>query len=280
MKVSIIIPVYNEEKVLESCLSSLLIQNYKDLEIIVVDDGSTDNTVAILERFKNSDPRINFIKQNHKGAGVARNLGCKNAKGEVFVFVDADMSFDRKFISYLVEPILAGTAIGTFSKEEYLLNKTNIWAKAWNLNRGLPLTRMLSENYPNMQKVFRAIVAKEFNKAGGFNEKSGYTDDWTLSEKLGVEAVVAPGAVFFHKNPDNLIEVFIQSRWMGKRKYKNGLLGFLYALLRVSMPISFVVGVYKSIKHKMPQFLVFKFISDFGQFIGILEYYMLGKVSK
>ena len=189
------------------------------------------------------------------------------------------MIFDKDFIKKLIEPIEKGKAIGTFSKEEFLANKNNIWAISWNLNRGFPKDRMHPKGYPDRQPVFRSILKKEFEKIGGFNEKAGYTDDWSLSEKLGVEAVAAPGAIFYHKNPDDLKDVFIQSKWMAKRRYKFGLMGYVVALVRVCLPISVLMGTLYAIRYSLPTFLPFKIISDFGQFIGILEY-SAGKVSK
>ena len=90
MKISVIIPTYNEESVILDCLRSLASQSLKDFEIIVVDDGSTDTTVEKLED-------VMVLHQNHLGAGAARNLGAKQAKGDILVFVDADMTFDRNF---------------------------------------------------------------------------------------------------------------------------------------------------------------------------------------
>lgn len=272
MKVSLIIPTYNEEKDIKECLDSLSKQSYKDLEVIIVDDGSTDNTQNIIKDF------VSF-KQNHKGAGAARNLGAKHAKGEILVFVDADMTFDGKFVEKLIQPIIKKEAIGTFSKEEYLANKDNIWAVCWNLNRGFTKDRMHPRNYPDTQKVFRAILRSEFEKIGGFDEKAGYVDDWSLSEKLGVEAIAAPDAIFYHKNPESISEVFEQSRWMAKRNYRFGLFGYLVALIRVSFPFSVFFGILLAIRYWLFAFLIFKIISDLGQFIGIIEY-LSGKVSK
>lgn len=274
-KVSVIIPVFNEEDSVGECLASLGEQSYKDMEIIVVDDGSSDRTLDIVKSFDG----VKIFTQGHGGAGAARNLGSEYARGEILVFVDADMTFDRDFIKNLINPI-GRTIIGTFSKEERLANKDNIWAMCWNLNRGLPPTKMHPINYPDYQKVFRAILKSEFKRAGGFNEKGGYTDDYTLSEKLKTMAVAAPGAVFYHKNPDSLAEVFVQSRWMAKRKYKLGILGYLAALLRVNIVTSVIVGLILSVFYFTPQFFVFKLVSDFGQFVGVLEYAIWGKVSK
>lgn len=280
MSISVIIPTYNEEKVIVHCLESLGDQTYKNFEIIIVDDGSKDNTLQIAKNIKRLIPEVKVLKQKHKGPGAARNHGVKQAKGEILVFIDADMTFDDDFIKKLTEPIRKCKAIGTFSKEEYLANKSNVWARCWNINRGLPPDRMHPEKFPDTQKVFRAITKSAFKKAGGFDEKAGYTDDWSLSERLGVEAVVAPGAIFYHKNPETLNDVFIQSRWMAKRRYKFGFVGSVVGLVRVSLPFSVIIGVVKAILHAEPGFGLFKIVSDVGSFLGILEFLVLGKVTK
>ena len=87
MKVSVIIPVYNEEKVIGDCLDSLAKQTYKDLEIIVVDDGSTDNTFGVISKFQTPNYKLQILKQHHLGPGIARNLGAKHATGQTLVFV-------------------------------------------------------------------------------------------------------------------------------------------------------------------------------------------------
>jgi len=279
-KLSVIIPVYNEEKVIVDCLESLGNQTYENFEIIIVDDGSTDKTLQITRNIKKLVPQVKVFRQKHKGAGAARNLGASRAKGEILVFVDADMTFDKDFLKKLTKPIGKDRVIGTFSKEEYLANKSNVWARCWNINRGLPPDRMHPEKFSDTQKVFRAITKKAFEKAGGFNEKAGYTDDWSLAERLATEAVAAPGAIFYHKNPETLGDVFIQSRWMAKRKYKFGLIGSIVGLVRVSLPFSIIIGIAKAIFYTEPGFVLFKIVSDAGSFLGILEFLILGKVAK
>lgn len=279
MKVSIIIPTYNEAHVLSNCLDSLLKQKMSSFEIIVVDDGSTDSTVSLLKQLCADHKNVMFLKQNHKGAGSARNLGAKEAKGEILVFVDADMTFEKDFVSNLIKPIEIEDVVGTFSKDELVLNWKNIWAKCWNWNANLPDKRRLPENYPDQQKVFRAIKRTEFLKVGGFTP-GGYTDDWSLSEKLNVRAVTAHNAIFYHSNPDSLGEVFTQAKWAAKRRYKAGLLGVCIALLRVNFFFSLIVGTVKGIMHMDVRFLLFKVIYDFGQFIGIIDFYVTKKGSK
>ena len=128
-KVSVIIPVYNEERVIVNCLKSLAKQIYKPLEIIIVDDGSVDNAIKKISNLKSQISNLKLYKQNHLGPGPARNLGAKYSKGEILVFVDADMMFDKDFIKDLIKPILNNETFGTFSKNEFNANKDNVWSK-------------------------------------------------------------------------------------------------------------------------------------------------------
>ncbi|MCX6704833.1 MAG: glycosyltransferase family 2 protein [Candidatus Woesebacteria bacterium] len=275
MKISIIIPTYNEKKVLGACIESLGKQTFTDFEIIVVDDGSTDTTSQILRGASKTLPNLRFLTQKHGGPGAARNLGAKEAKGDILVFVDADMTFDKDFLVNLVKPIVERKTNGTFSKEEYVANWESVWARCWSINEGWEPKRRHLKKYPDHQPVFRAILKTEFDKVGGFTP-GGYDDDWSLSKKLGYEAINAPDAIFYHKNPDNLIEIFEHAKWVSKRKYKLGIIGKIYNLIVYSFPDSIWQGFWKSIFKKEPFFIVFKIVYDFGAFIGILEYIFKG----
>ncbi|MCJ7805508.1 glycosyltransferase family 2 protein [Patescibacteria group bacterium] len=286
MKASVIIPTYNEEKVIANCLKSLLGQTLEDFEIIVVDDGSFDKTKQVLRNFQ-FPPRsgllvsnFQLLEQKHRGPGMARNLGAKHSIGEILVFVDADMTFDKNFLRNLIKPIIAGKANGTFSKYEYVSNWENVWARCWNINQGWEEKRRHPRSYPDTQLVFRAILKKEFDRVGGFDPKLGYMDDWTLSQKLGYGALAADGAIFYHENPGTLEEVFPQAKWIGKRPYKLGAVGDIIALVRASLPMSLAVGLVRSLISQNPAFLVFKIVYDFGIFVGILERLFLGKLVK
>ncbi len=94
-------PVYNAEKYLKKCLSSVINQTLKDIEIICVDDGSTDNSLEILNEFSKSDSRIKIVKQQNLFAGVARNNGMKVAKGKYLVFWDSDDFFEKDALSIM-----------------------------------------------------------------------------------------------------------------------------------------------------------------------------------
>lgn len=88
--ISVIVPVYNVEEHLEKCINSILAQTYDNLEIVIVNDGSTDNSAEIIKKFKKSDSRIKTYSQANAGLSAARNTGIKNSNGRLLSFVDSD----------------------------------------------------------------------------------------------------------------------------------------------------------------------------------------------
>ena len=92
--VSVIIPVYNTEKYLRDCLNSVVNQTLREIEIICVDDGSTDNSPAILQKYAAEDSRITVLTKPHSGLSATRNLGLKNAAGKYFIILDSDDYFE------------------------------------------------------------------------------------------------------------------------------------------------------------------------------------------
>lgn len=85
-KVSVIIPVYNSSEYLRVCLDSIINQTLQNIEIICIDDGSTDSSLDIIKEYASFDKRIKYFTQTNKFAGVARNLGIEHAKGDYLVF--------------------------------------------------------------------------------------------------------------------------------------------------------------------------------------------------
>ncbi len=96
--VSVIIPAYNSEKNIRKCVDSVIAQTLTDIEIILVDDGSTDSTGKIFDEYKNADPRIQVIHQKNAGAGAARNHGMEYATGEYLSILDADDFFEPNML--------------------------------------------------------------------------------------------------------------------------------------------------------------------------------------
>ncbi len=105
MKISVVIPVYNVQDYLDECLGSILYQSYKDIEIILVDDGSTDGSGSICERYSNEYAFIKTITIPNQGQSHARNLGIRMAKGDYLIFLDADDYWKKDFLADVVEAI-------------------------------------------------------------------------------------------------------------------------------------------------------------------------------
>lgn len=103
--VSVIVPAYNTESYIEKCLYALKTQTYKNIEIIVIDDGSTDGTSKICERYSENDERFIFVKKQNTGVSDTRNLGIHKAHGKYIVFVDSDDFVSASYIETLVHGI-------------------------------------------------------------------------------------------------------------------------------------------------------------------------------
>lgn len=103
--VSIIIPVYNRANILAACLNSIREQTWKDLDVIVVDDGSTDRSREIVQEYVEQDARVRLFTIDHQGPSAARNKGMEEARGELLTFVDADDYIERDYIRNMVEAI-------------------------------------------------------------------------------------------------------------------------------------------------------------------------------
>lgn len=101
--VSVIIPVYNSEKYLEAALDSVKAQTYKNIEVLLIDDGSTDDSSEICDRYAENDSRFFVIHQKNAGPSVARNRGIEEAKGEYITFMDSDDILHQDFVKKLME---------------------------------------------------------------------------------------------------------------------------------------------------------------------------------
>ncbi len=105
IQVSVVLPVYNVAEFLKDCLDSLLVQTMKNIEIICVDDGSTDKSPEIIKEYQKKDPRIHLLQQKNQSAGIARNAGLFQAKGEYVVFLDSDDFFSSELLEKMHEKI-------------------------------------------------------------------------------------------------------------------------------------------------------------------------------
>lgn len=267
-KLSIIIPVYNEGKNIKKVIDSLNKQSYKNFEIIIVDDGSTDNSLKYPKQFNN----ITVLEQKHQGPGAARNLGAKNAKGQILIFVDADMTFDKDYLKHLINPIVQGKTFGTEEELQLAKNaKYNIWSKCQG--------ELVTNPNKKQRKIFRAILKTKFQELGGFDPKYGHADDQTFFIKHGITSTIAKNAICYHDNPSTLSEVFKQSRWIGSSNLPKFLqtpvlnVLALIILTFISPLTILVLGLRKSYKLRdfqilIPWMLVFMTARYFGTLSG------------
>ena len=103
--VTVVVPIYNTEKYLRRCLDSIINQSYSNLEIILIDDGSIDNSSKICYEYSINDHRIKIIRQKNAGVSVARNVGIRNATGQYITFVDSDDYIANDMVEILLHTI-------------------------------------------------------------------------------------------------------------------------------------------------------------------------------
>ncbi len=275
LRASVVIPCHNEQTHIGECLDSLLAQTLaaSDYELIVVDDGSTDRTVEIVQSYARKHPdRLHFFQQNHAGPALARNFGATQAHGKILAFLDADMLFAADFLAKLIGPIETGEAIGTFTLDEFVANRQNLWSRSWNVCYYLPPDRRVPADLKETEgTVFRAIERGAFWQVNGY-DSTGYHDDHTIAKKLGQTARRVEGAVCYHYNPGSAREVFASARWIGKSE---GHPHTLKEWLRRTPPGSLKRGVARAIEEREPFYVIFDQVYSLGILSGMFKRYIL-----
>ncbi len=178
MKTSIVIPVYNVEKYLSKCLDSLLMQTYHDFEIILVDDGSPDESGKICDTYSERDARVRVIHQENQGAGPARNAGIKAANGEYIMFTDADDWAEPQMLEKSVctmeedncDLLMFANRAVRFNKDETKVISTDEWIpKAAKYNTAEECHEIFSHLYfktsfnTPWNKMYRMDIIKEYD---------------------------------------------------------------------------------------------------------------------
>ena len=180
-KISVILPVFNEEMLIERCIDSILKQTYKNLELIIVNDGSTDGT---LEKIKNyNDNRIKIYSQKNQGAGQARNKGLEEATGDFICFVDSDDTINKNFLeimSKLLKEKQAQIVACSYSRNThkiYELKKQKAFKYLIELPEKIPMSVC--------GKLFRKETIKEiyFDKSNHFEDIKFAIEAFSKSDK-------------------------------------------------------------------------------------------------
>lgn len=213
-KVSVIIPSYNHEKFIGDAIESVLNQSYPHIEIIVVDDGSTDGTQEILSRFQ-SQINIMFMFQENSGGSAARNSGIRVAQGRYICFLDSDDVFHPEKVERQIEFFNTNPEIGLVHTGAYVLLKANEGWKHWYTytppvfhSRDEQIKELLKANYIACSTV---MVRRDlFSQVGLFNTKYDYAPDYDMWLRL-----------LTCSDFSSIPEALIHYRWHGGNQSRN-----------------------------------------------------------
>lgn len=133
--ISIVLPVYNVEKYLERCIYSIILQSYKNIEVIIINDGSTDNSLTICEKYRDIDSRIKIFTKDNGGLAAARNFGFEKVSGDYVTFVDSDDFISEYYVENLYNALKKTDSDMSISQFElYYCNSNNKGARKRNSN--------------------------------------------------------------------------------------------------------------------------------------------------
>ena len=234
IKVSVIIPVFNTEKYISKCLSSLVNQTLDDIEIICVNDGSTDNSLEIIEKIANNDARIKIINQEHKKQGAARNAGLRIAEGEYIGFVDSDDWIDLNYYEMLYNTakkydadiaLATNVRIGngkTKKRLEITEEKT-----AETLQEKIDIGNKIKNPCPT-NKIYRHSMLKNNNiiwPEGVFCEDKLFT---IQAIYYANKIVTVPDVNYYYfRNPNSTVHTKSEKHTLDKNNAKKAVLNFL-----------------------------------------------------
>lgn len=158
--VTVVVPVYNVEKYIEKCLNSIIEQTYRDIEIIIVNDGSKDKSIDICEKIQSKDSRIKIINQKNAGLSAARNTGIQNASGKYICFVDSDDFLDKNYVRLLLENLIKNGADISVCDYIYIDEKGKTW------------TRKIKHNkvYSNIEAIKDLLVGTQNTEVMTWNK--------------------------------------------------------------------------------------------------------------
>jgi len=280
--VSVIIPAKNVEATINECLDSLMAQDYKDFEIIIVDNGSTDATQKIISSYS-----VTFISENKPGAYLARNTGIRHARGEILAFTDADCVADKAWLKELVSCFKV-KGIGGCGGDLLAFKPINL------VEQFLSLGKLRLYHTPNPSEIIRkknhflsgalgsanmAFRSSVLKKLDGFDPTlKDFGGDYDLSwriQNLGYPLLYNPQAVVYHRMRNNIKKMFKQFYYFGQNiplllKQQPDRSSFIqlktYILpvieFRLKLPFRFLISF--DILFLFPLFLIFSiFMSEF-----------------
>jgi len=208
--VSIIIPSYNASSNLERLVISLNSQTIKPCEIIVIDDGSTDNTTKTINHLKKKYKLLKYFKQKNSGPAVARNNGAKKTKGNLILFTDSDCVPDKNWIKEMTSPFEQKGVVGV--QGAYKTKQTPLIARFGQIEIEQRYDRMINQKEIDWIGSYSAgFKRKNFLELGGYDESfpiaSGEDPEFSFRlAKNGGKLIFNPNAIVFHTHPSKLMK--------------------------------------------------------------------------
>lgn len=203
--ISIIIPVYNTSKYLTRCLESIIKQTYQNIEIICIDDGSTDNSFKIIKKYATKDPRIKALSQANSGQSSARNKGIKKATGKYICFIDSDDEIAPTYIEQLLNSLDNNKVLSVCGITFKKLKKNTITHAYINRLRQrhkkesfkayiLYLLAIDGRMYSSVNKMFHTKIVKTcyFDEEINFAEDTKFVLDYLKKTKGEISFVLEP----------------------------------------------------------------------------------------
>ncbi len=212
--VSVIIPVYNAEKYLSKCLESVLCQTHQNIEVVVVDDGSTDKSLKIIEKFRKKDKRIKVIKKQNGGVSSARNAGLDCISGEFVVFVDSDDYLEPSMIEQLLVPVADGSYQIAMCAYNKVKGKNRVEMCAFNSDREVNLKdkKFLLNRKADISSLWNKIYSRKLIQNIRFNENFKYGEDQLFNlecyKKVDEMFYVAKPLYNYRTNDGSAVERF------------------------------------------------------------------------
>ncbi|MBB5333544.1 glycosyltransferase family 2 protein [Chryseobacterium koreense] len=227
---SVIVPVYNVEQYLQQCIDSIVNQTFSDLEILLVDDGSTDGSLSICEGYAARDSRIRVIHQQNGGVSSARNTGIKQATGDYITFVDADDWLDKDMYLQMQKAVNIHPGVEVVMCD-FINVQNNIEVKvSSHLPEGLYFkndiiqdiypTLLVTEDFGRLPIVSACTCL--FNRTFLLNERIRFDVSLRYSEDylFMAEVMVNANSFFYHK--ENFLYFYRQYEESRSKKYQNG----------------------------------------------------------
>lgn len=182
VKYSFIVPVYNTSKYLKKCLDSLVKQTFKDFEIIIVNDGSTDNSSNIISKYQDTYKNIKVVNQKNEGLSMARNNGVKEANGEYLIFIDSDDYVEKNLLKEVDKEIKDVEVLRyqVISEDEDGSNKIDFNEEGFDMVNGYQAFKYLS-NYHFVEPAWCYVFKKDYYVNNKFSfKKDVYHEDFGL----------------------------------------------------------------------------------------------------